>query len=334
MMRKLLFALAALALLLPACNRAASGPQRYVIDVDAKSTPKEKFQFSAYFPAEVRVSGGDTVRFRNRSTEAPHTITFGVLADRSNQPAILTDSGENPVVVKPCDIDDEPTEKLSKCDAEQLKPYDGSGYWNSGYLNPSTAPKSAGPQNVSVKLADDIPAGNYTYVCILHPFMSGAITVVEDEGDRSVISDVRAAIKEDAAAAREEAEGFEEPELEIDGDEATVTAGWGDRVTSVNRFGPASIEVDAGTTVRWEVDNPYEPHTVTFEPTFEGVAPEAFVPGGVKSGEDYTGGFSNSGVFASSGPFEGDFSLRFPQAGTYEYICALHPGMDGTIKVT
>jgi plastocyanin len=333
MMRKLVVALTSIVLLLPACNRTASGPQRYVIDVDAKSTPREKFQFSAYFPAEVRVSGGDTVRFRNRSTEAPHTITFGVLADRSNQPAIVTASGENPVVVQPCDIDDEPTAKLRKCGGKELKPYDGSGYWNSGYLNPSTAPKSAGAKNVAVKLADDIPAGNYTYLCILHPLMSGAITVVEDESDRSEISDVRTAMKEDAAAEREKAEGFEEPEIDIDGDEATVTAGWGDEVTSVNRFGPAETEFDAGTTVHWEVDSPYEPHTVTFEPSFEGLPPEAFAPGGVKSGDDYTGGFTNSGLIASGGPFEGDFSLRFPQAGTYEYSCVLHPGMDGTIKV-
>ena len=336
MIRRASVLLVALALLAPACNRANDGPQRYVVDVDGKSSAREKFQFSAYFPGDVRVTGGDTIKFRNRSTEAPHTITFGVLADRSNQPEIIIPGkGENPVVTDPCDIDDDPTTKLAKCDADELKPFDGTGYWNSGFLQPKPAPKSDGPKSVTLKLADDIPPANYTFVCILHPFMAGSVQVVDDAADRSDVTDIRDALKEDAAAEREKAEDFEAPELDMDGDTATLAAGFGDKITSVNRFSPAEIEVDAGTTVRWENKSPYEPHTVTFEPAFEGLPPEAFAPGGVKSGEDYTGGFSNSGLFGAEGtPFAGEFALRFPQAGTYEYSCVLHPGMDGTVKVT
>jgi plastocyanin len=335
MQRKVLVLLALIALVAPACNRTASGPQKFVIDVDGKSTPKEKFQFSAFFPAEIRAGAGDSIKFRNRATEAPHTITFGVKADRSNQPPIILPDGENPVVTGPCDIDDEPTTKLTKCEGDELTPYEGAGYWNSGFLQPKPAPKSAGPKQVTLKIADNIAAGEYTYVCILHPFMSGQLTVVEDEGDRSTVAEIREASKEQAAAAREDAEGFEEPKLDRDGDDVTLAAGWGDRLTSVNRFSPAQVEVDEGTTVHWEIQNPYEPHTVTFESDFEGLPPEAFAPGGVKSGEDYTGGFANSGLFGAEGtPFEGNFSLRFTKAGTYEYTCALHPGMDGVVEVT
>lgn len=334
MSRKLVVVIASLALLLPACNRTASGPLRYVVEVDAKSDQKDKFQFSAYFPAALSVRAGDTIKFRNRSTEAPHTITFGVKADRSNQPPILTDEGESPVVTEPCDIDDEPTAKLTKCKRKGLRPYDGTGYWNSGFLYPKPAPKQAGPKTVTMKLAADIQPGDYSYVCILHPLMTGKISVVEDEADRSVVADVRNEAKEGIAAAQADAEELAAPELDIDGDEATLAAGWGDKITSVNRFSPAEIEVDSGTTVNWDVQNPYEPHTVTFEPPFEGLAPEAFAPGGVESGGDYTGGFANSGMIGAEGtPFEGTFSLRFPESGTYEYTCVLHPGMDGTVKV-
>jgi plastocyanin len=327
------FIVLALALVSPACSKENNGPQRYIVDVDAKSTPAEKFQFSAFFPSDLKVNGGDTVRFRNRATEAPHTITFGVEADRSNQPTIVTDTGENPVVLKPCDIDTAPTPKLLTCpDGEELSAFDGTGYWNSGFIQPATAPKSDGPKVVSLKLADDIPNGNYTYVCILHPFMSGTIEVVDEPGDRSLVSDVRDGATESAADAREEAEAFKEPTLERDGDDATVTAGWGNRVTSVNRFGPKEIDVDPGTTVKWKIDNPYEPHNVTFEPAKDS---SPFAPGGVKAGGDYAGGLANSGLFGAEGtPFAGEFSLRFTKSGTYDYTCLLHPGMDGTVKVS
>lgn len=334
MSRRALVLAVSVLLVLPACGRGAGGPQRYIIDVDGKSTTKEKFQFSAYFPSDIRAGAGDSIKFRNRSTEAPHTITFGVKADRSNQPPIFTEDGESAVVTGPCDIDEAPTTKLTKCDEDELSPYDGTGYWNSGYLMPKPTPKSAGPKQITLKLADDIEPGDYTYVCILHPFMSGKVEVVDDESDRSTGADIRKASKDAASAAQKDAEAFETPRLERDGDEVTVAAGWGDRVTAVNRFAQPEITVDTGTTVTWESLNPYEPHTVTFEPPFEGLPPEAFRPGGVKSGEEYTGGFAHSGLFAAEGtPFAGTFSLEFTEAGTYEYTCVLHPSMDGVVKV-
>ncbi len=332
-MRRVLVFLSALVLLASACGREETGPFRYNVGVDAKSTAAEKFQFSAFFPADITAGAGDTLRFRNRATEAPHTITFGVSADRANQPPIILPAGENPVVTAPCDIDDDPTPELVKCDNDELGPYDGTGYWNSGFVQPAPAPNAAGPKTVTLQLADDIADGSYTFVCILHPFMSGKIDVTSELGDRTTPAEVREASQEAAAAAREEAEAFEEPELTIEGNTATAAAGWGNRVTAVNRFAPADIKVDAGTTVKWTSQNPYEPHTVTFAPP--GDANPFAPPAGVRTGADYTGGFSHSGLYGAEGtPFAGEFSLRFPEAGTYEYTCLLHPGMDGKVTVT
>jgi plastocyanin len=71
-------------------------------------------------------------------------------------------------------------------------------------------------------------------------------------------------------------------------------------------FAPASLEVPVGTTVAWTNDDT-APHTVTAE-----------------------GGAFDSGVLDPGA----SFSFTFDQPGTYAYVCALHPNMQGTITVT
>lgn len=315
-----------------ACASGVEGPQTYAVEVDAPSPEGEKLQVSAFFPGELTAAAGDSIEFSNKSTEAPHTITFGVLADRSNQPQLLTPEGENAAAFAPCRNAGDPTPQITKCESQELGAYDGTGYWNSGLLSPAPAPADEGPKDVTVELADDIPAGQYTFVCVLHPFMNGAITVVEDEADREAPEDVAT----EAAAARDDAlesgQAIEEPDLETEGETQIVSAGWGDRVSSLNRFAPAQIDVSVGTKVRWVPRSPYEPHTVTFEPADD---TNPFAPSGVRSGSSYTGGLANSGLIGAEGtPFAGTFELTFAEAGEYKYGCLLHPGQEGTVKVT
>jgi plastocyanin len=222
-----------------------------------------------------------------------------------------------------------------KCQSEKLPQFDGTGYWNSGVLQPKPAPKSAGDKSVTLKVARDIDPGSYAYVCILHPLMSGTLEVVADEGDRTKPADARQESRDAIEDAQASAKKIEAPAPPRDGDVVVVAAGWGDRVTAVNRYAPPRVEVDAGTTVRWEIQSPYEPHTVTFEPRTEVGDPEGFAPDGAASGSDYEGGYANSGIFGPEGsPFEGDYSLTFTEPGTYEYICLLHPGQKGAVTVT
>ncbi len=335
MRRSITLAAVALLLIAGGCASGVSGPQTYAVQVDSPSPEGKKFQTSAFFPGDVSVVAGDTIEFANASTEAPHTITFGVLADRSNQPQLLTPDGENPAAFGPCRNADDPKADLAKCESQELGAYDGTGFWNSGLLVPAPAPEEAGPKDITVELADDIPTGEYTFVCVLHPFMNGNITVVEDEGDRETPEDITAAAQEASDAAVLAGDDLEEPKLERDGETYVVSAGWGDRIIAVNKFAPAQVDVEAGSTVRWVARSPYEPHTITFESPFEGEDPASFVPGGVKSGSAYTGGFSNSGLLgAEGGPFATSFELSFPKAGEYKYVCALHPGQEGAVKVT
>jgi len=71
------------------------------------------------------------------------------------------------------------------------------------------------------------------------------------------------------------------------------------------RFEPTTLEVPVGVSVTW-VNQDEEIHTVT----------------------------STQGLFISPG-LDGDehFSFRFEKPGTYEYRCALHPQMKGTVVV-
>jgi plastocyanin len=57
--------------------------------------------------------------------------------------------------------------------------------------------------------------------------------------------------------------------------------------------------------------------------------PEEQPPPPIDAGEWNGTGFFNSGIM-----FGGDFILRFTQPGTYEYVCLIHPEMQGTVTVT
>jgi plastocyanin len=83
-------------------------------------------------------------------------------------------------------------------------------------------------------------------------------------------------------------------------DEATI------QVSAKNfMFTPASVTVKAGTTVTW-VNLDDEPHTV----------------------------FSDAGLFRSSAlDTKERFSFKFEKAGTYHYLCTIHPRMLGTVVV-
>jgi plastocyanin len=326
----------ALVLVASACSQGVSGAQTYRVGVDQASPKGENLFFGAYYPNSVTAAPGDTVIFTNESSVAPHTITFGVKADRSNQPPVVTQDGKsNPVVFGPCSSEDDPSNTLTECPSNELPDYNGSGFWNSGILQPAPAPEAAGSKEVTVNLADDIPQGTYTFVCILHGLMAGNIEVGED--DRISSAEVTEAGTEAAESALADSEEIEDPEVERDGDTVIVSAGWGDRIVSVNLFAPTSIDVEPGTTVQWVARSPWEPHTITFESPFE--SPEAegtFVPGGIESGSNYTGGFAHSGLIGpEGGPFpSGPFELTFTEPGEFEYSCVLHPGQLGTVNVT
>ncbi|WP_319445726.1 MULTISPECIES: cupredoxin family copper-binding protein [unclassified Mycobacterium] len=71
-------------------------------------------------------------------------------------------------------------------------------------------------------------------------------------------------------------------------------------------FAPVTLTVKAGTTVTW-TNKDEDPHTVV----------------------------DNGGAFRSQALGSGGtYSFTFPTAGTFDYICSVHPFMHGTVVVT
>ncbi len=137
--------------------------------------------------------------------------------------------------------------------------------------------------------------GSYPYFCAIHPEMEGTITVVGDAPVPSASAAVESPTPVESAAA--------EAAAPVDELAATEPAA----VSIVDlTFEPPIIEVDAGTTVTWTNDDGIG-HTVT-----------------AREGE------FDSGVLES-----GDsFAQTFSEPGTFEYFCAIHPSMAGTVTVT
>ena len=71
-------------------------------------------------------------------------------------------------------------------------------------------------------------------------------------------------------------------------------------------FSPASVTVTAGSTVVWTNDDSIQ-HDITFD---------------------------GGGIASSALNHNDTFSHTFPAAGTYHYICSIHPFMHGTVIVT
>src|SRR5712664_569861 len=71
------------------------------------------------------------------------------------------------------------------------------------------------------------------------------------------------------------------------------------------KFTPPVLAVPVGTTVTW-INHDEEPHTIT----------------------------SGTGAFSSAGLVNDDtFVQTFTKPGTYQYFCAIHPYMKGTLVV-
>jgi plastocyanin len=73
------------------------------------------------------------------------------------------------------------------------------------------------------------------------------------------------------------------------------------------KFNPDTLKVKAEQTVTWTNDD--------------------------SVGHDVTADGFNSGGAGNIEPGK-TFTHKFAKAGTYKYVCSVHPGMEGTVKVT
>jgi plastocyanin len=152
------------------------------------------------------------------------------------------------------------------------------------------------PAGLAFEHTFDAP-GTFPYVCAIHPEMEGTITVVGEVPAPDPSAAVESPIPAASAAPTQSV-------APVDG---TPPGGAPATVSIIDlTFQPTDIEIPVGTTVDWTNEDPFA-HTVT----------------------------ARDGAF-DSGTMDGGeaFSQTFSEPGTYDYFCAIHPSMTGTVTVT
>ena len=211
--------------------------------------------------------------------------------------------------------------------------YDGSTLVNSGLV-----PLGPGaPPPFELTFAE---AGEYTAYCVIHPAMTGEITVVDEGDDVDSPADVaerRASETEDwlaeGRAAKAELVDAEPATTKNDDGSTTWTVEMGVTTEHVDvlAFAPTPAGVKAGDTVRF-VNNSKAPHTASFfgtesepilDPTDERVGPPA--PGPSPQALNATDFFNTGLLPPDVGPPEEAraFSFTVPDPGNVRL--RLHP---------
>ncbi len=290
---------------------------------------------NAFHPRVVDVAVGDVVEWQFAGF---HNVAF---AGGGQLPPLVVTEGKgmymNPRVAFPAGSGE----------------YDGHGYRNSG-----VPPEDLGvwaSLRYRYRLRFTKP-GTYVYSCIVHgPAMSGVVRV-HPQGTslpRDPAAAVLQAQQEQRATlqAGQRALAQLRPEVRADGEVRVNLVGDAQRGYSLMRFTRRPLVVPRGTTVTWEVQDPFEIHTVTF--VGQEKVPAFVIPQPQRSGppkllvnprvaaptpqKTYAGGgYVNSGILVPVGaPGPRSYSLRFTKSGTYTYWCPIHApvGMKGVVVV-
>ena len=322
------------AALLIACggDDGASNPGRPVsVLVGPQDRPDPAVAVLAYLPESVTVAAGSTVEWRFPGPDQ-HSVTFFPTGQSPPPPG---------------------------SDPPGPAPTSATGVFD-GRAPVSSGPVPGGPSGAGAPFRVTFPtAGTYTYVCLIHPRMTGVVNVVDgsSRADTQAAVDARAQAElgrwvEEGRAARR-ALDRNSPRSEPGPDGTTtwrIEMGTTTRHTDVLAFSPTEAEVPPGDRVVF-VNEGGRPHTATFagrqplpaEPADPLVAAPAPGPSPqVLNATDLFG----TGILAPGPrpdappgpgppPAAGTFTFVVPTAGTYSYVCVLHraSGMAGSVKV-
>lgn len=204
--------------------------------------------------------------------------------------------------------------------------------------------------------------GTFRYLCQLHPGMTGVVHVVAASKRVPPAAQTRAAALREQRKDVQMASGL----ARVSPTSNVVLAGHDAGGVTWLRFFPNVVAAHVGDTVTFKMSAPRENHTVTIGPAaytmgiekgFTQILPsttggppaivvnplgaypsDPLSPSGLPpfTGANHGNGFENSGLLGGqkAGPLPTEVNLKFTKAGTYHFECVIHPGMDGTIKVT
>jgi plastocyanin len=307
-----------------ATPRAVSAPPEVSLTAGVNDPKDPNIAVLEYLPAKVTVAKGTTVTWNIAGPE-PHSVTF-VPPGTTVPPSTETD----PALTFP---------------TPATSPYDGTTLVNSGVL-------PLGPTTQVQKFSMSFgKTGTYTYYCVLHPNMSGTITVTNDTQDsQSKITKTGNKqkvqyIKEGEAAKAKLTSTKPKATKNSDGTTTyTVNMGASTAHTDVLAFSPTPRNVKAGDQVTF-VNNSAAPHTASFGGTLVPTIPTADnvvnpVPG--PSPQTLAPNtYLNTGWLppkTKQGPplSARSYTYTVPSAGKWTYACVLHlpSGMAGEIDAS
>lgn len=212
-----------------------------------------------------------------------------------------------------------------------------------------------GPEKAKDFKATFSKAGTYNYVCVIHPLMTGRVTVAEEAGKADTQDEITRRGDEEYARWLEEGRTAKQ---KLNSTPAGSVMQGGQRVwtvemgattehTDVLAFAPVKASIKPGDRVNF-VNNSGAPHTATFaggtelpqnpeSPEAQGAAPGASPQTLAKTGFHNTGWLPPNSPSGSGPPIAArTFSFEVPEPGDYNYVCLLHlpSGMTGSISVT
>jgi plastocyanin len=310
---------------------------------------------NAYYRKTVTVHVGDKVKWKINGF---HTIT--VPAKGKKPPAFISPdpagpkvSGVNDAAGTPFWFNGQTRLVLDALGAFPVKgkTYNGKKLVSSGvFLGNGAAPP------YTLKFTKK---GRYAYYCTIHVGMKATVKVVaKGKAIPSVKANKKAAKKEYAKVAKRQIK-----DAKFAGPPGNAVLLGNDTVeSSIFRFFPASKSVPVGTTVTFSMPaKTTEIHTVSFGPadylqaTADAfVAPDPANPTGPPTvfspliafpsdvptlpaydGTSHGNGFLNTGVLDrdAATPSPPSSQVTFSKAGTFNYICLIHPFMKGSIVV-
>ena len=305
-------------------EQTVPAPDGIVVGAGVNDPDDSTIAVLEFLPEAITIEAGTPVTWEWNGAE-PHSVSF--LPEGMEVPNVE----EDPAAAEP---------------APPTGPIDGTTYVSSGLqpLGPSAPTPFEGTFETP---------GTYDYICIIHPNMTGEVTVVEAGGEADTPADVAERRQSEMDQWLEEGRALKadlvdadpvQTELEDGSTEWTIEMGATTEHVDVLAFAPTPAGVEAGDTVTF-VNNSFAPHTASFFMEGAEVVQSPFDERAVTPSPGPSpqalgaAGYFNTGVVppdVGPPPEARRYSFTVPEPGTYPYVCIFHAPsqMVGEIEAT
>ena len=223
-------------------NTVPRGASTLTITVGGPETHGATEELTGYYPATIEAHPGDTLVFHNDTVDVPHTVTFGVARNRSNEPK-FGKGRPNVTLVQPCTSRVALATTTDTCATGSLAPFDGQPYYSSGIIAPRAS--------FTMHLAFNLAPGAYDFGCLIHPAQQGTLLVVPRNVAIQSSGQLRFTAAQELNTDRRAIATLLKGHVTPAAEQATVQAGVTIGEVSYNQYFPSTVTVHVGQTVTW-----------------------------------------------------------------------------------